>query len=118
MPANPFDAASLRDWSELPTSTAMTRSANCEATDTGRLSTTPPSMHVRSATRPGGKKPGSAHDAYTASRTETSSSPGSPQTTRAPRFRSTVFTSNRFGSSAKVTSGSAAAHSARNGSSR
>ena len=32
-----------------------------------------------------------------ASRTETSSSPGSPHTTRAPRSRSTVLTSRRFG---------------------
>src|SRR5437879_8456 len=52
----------------------------------------------------GGRYPGSAQEANTASFTGTSSSPSSPQKTCIPEFKSTVLTTRRWRRSWKVTS--------------
>src|SRR6185312_14739957 len=106
MAANPCELMSRgRSTSKLPTSTAITASAPSAAIEIGKLSMVPPSMQLRVPTYPGGKKPGRAHDAYTASTTGTSRSPGSPHTTRVPRSTSTVFTSTGVGKSSNVPAG-------------
>ena len=62
--ANPCAVASvLWERSLDPTSTAMIASASRAAACTGRLSIVPPSIQSRPSTRPGGKNPGSAHEA-------------------------------------------------------
>ena len=62
--ANPWVVMfAITGTSAIPTSMAMSDDTDSPAIATGRLSVVPPSMQVRPPTIPGGKNPGSAHDA-------------------------------------------------------
>ncbi len=71
---------------------------------TGRFSITAPSTYARPPISLGGKMPGRAHEAVTASATRASRRPGRPHITCMPLWRSVVLTSRRRLRSRKVMS--------------